>query len=211
MAERPFIFKAGSKELILPVTPASYRVEEGVNVEIVNIHSLGDIIVMGYGTLATITIDCMLPANNYPFADDDDPEPYINQFKKWLKQKKELRFIVGGTGVNVPVKIERFAYGEQDGTNDVYATITLRKFRNPAPIQISAPPSANKARAAVAVAGASEKAYKAVYGDTLSAICRREYGDGSAATYNKLAAHNNKPNPNILMTGEILKIPKPLP
>lgn len=211
MAERPFIFKAGSKELILPVTPASYRVEEGIHVEIVNIHDLGDIIVLGYGTLATINVDCMFPANNYPFADDDDPDPYINQFKKWRKQKKALRFIIGGTGVNIPVKIERFSHGEQDGTNDVYATITLREYRNPAPVQISTPPSANNTREAPATAGASVKTYTVVYGDTLCAICRREYGDGSAATYNKLAAYNGKSNPNILMTGEILKIPKPLP
>ena len=42
MPRRKFIFKGGGKELVLPVTPESYQVEKGINVEVVNIHQLGD-------------------------------------------------------------------------------------------------------------------------------------------------------------------------
>ena len=36
MSRRKFIFKGGGKELVLPVTPDSYQVEKGINVEVVN-------------------------------------------------------------------------------------------------------------------------------------------------------------------------------
>ena len=212
MAEREFIFRQGSKELILPVTPDSYTVGTGINVEIVNIHELGDAILTGYGTLATIKINCMLPANAYSFARDDDPEPYISQFEKWVKQKRRLRFIVGGTGVNIPVVIKDFSYGETDGTNDIYADLSLREYPVlTAPQVTAAAAGASTARAASDSGGSSVQSYTAVYGDTLSGICRKFYGNGTADYYNRLAKYNGKANPNILMTGEVLKIPTPLP
>jgi len=212
MAERDFIFRQGSTELILPVTPQSYEVSKGLNVEMVNIHELGDAILTGYGTLATIKISCMFPANDYSFASDNDPQPYINQFAKWVEEKRRVRFIVGGTRVNVPVIIEEFRYGENDGTNDVYATIIMREHRILAPVQVAAPPDANTSRGdGESGSGTSEQSYTAVYGDTLSGICRKFYGNGSADYYNRLAKFNGKSNPNILMTGEVLRIPTPLP
>lgn len=170
MAEREFIFRQEAKELILPVTPGSYRVGVGVNIEIVNIHELGDAILTGYGTLATIQIDCLLPANSYRFAQSSSPKRYITQFTQWVNDKARLRFIVGGAGVNIPVVIESFQYGEQDGANDIYATITAREYRVLAPVQIKKA-AVNAARTeAPAGKGVSVQQYTAAYGDTLSGI-----------------------------------------
>lgn len=187
-------------------------VEKGINIETVNIHMLGDVILSGYGTLATIKVNCMLPANSYPFASDSSPEPYINQFNRWVSQGRKLRFIVGGTGVNIPVKLQSFQHGENDGTNDVYATITMREYRDVEATETAATSSiANPRAKSDQVEKPGVQNYIAIYGDTLSSICRKYYGDGSAATYNRLAAYNGKANPNLLMTGETLKIPQPLP
>lgn len=211
MADRPFIFRQSSKELVLPVTPESYRVEKGNNIEIVNIHELGDAVLVGYGILATIKVSCLLPANDYPFADSDDPEPYIDQFQKWIRQKRRLRFIVGGTGVNVPAVIENLQYGESDGTNDVYADITLREYRTLDPVQLTAPPTANSPRFVENEDRAGMQTHKIVYGDTLSALCRKYYGDGSQKMWEKLAVYNNQPNPHLVPLGTVLNFPNPLP
>ena len=68
---RKFIFKYNTRgydnELILPVTPESFQVEKGTRMETVNIHELGDVVLAGYGTLCTLKIDCMFPAQKYPF------------------------------------------------------------------------------------------------------------------------------------------------
>lgn len=210
MSERKFIFRGGSRELTLPVTPQSYRVENGVNIEVVNIHELGDVILTGYGTLATIKIPCMFPAQNYSFARSGNPDRYVEQIQKWVKKKTKLRFIVSGTGVNVPVVIQNFSYGEQDGTNDVYADLILREYRTLKAVRVQTS-SANRPRTPVVkTSGASLQTYTIKYGDTLCGVCRKYYGDGSYAKALKLAAYNGIPNANIIYVGQVVKIPQPL-
>lgn len=212
MARRKFIFRdlsgSASPELVLPVTPDRYQVETGVNVEVVNIHALGDAVVMGYGTLATININCMFPSRSYSFSTGGGAQSYIQRFEKWVREKTDLRFIVGGTGVNIPVRIQSFSYGERDGTNDIYADIILREYRSLKPARLSGSAD-SKARAAAEPSGET-KTHPIVPGDTLSAICRKYYGDGSPAVYKKLAAYNNIPNPDLIYAGNTLTIPFPL-
>lgn len=196
--------------MVLPVTPDGYRVEKGINIEVVNIHELGDAILTGYGTLATIKISCMFPANDYPFSRDDDPDSYIAQFEKWVQKKTKLRFVVGNTGVNVPVVIQSFTYGEQDGTNDVYADIILREYRTLKAVKMANTAASKPREQVVKTSGASVSNYTIVYGDTLCGICRRYYGDGSYAKALKLAAYNGIPNANIIYVGQNVKIPQPL-
>jgi len=210
MADRPFIFRGDGEELVLPVTPESYQVGCGINVEVVNIHELGDVIVTGYGTLQTIKISCLFPANDYPFSSDSDPDYYIQQFKGWVENKTRLRFIIGNTDVNVPVIVESFTYGERDGTGDVYAEITLREYREIVPQQVTTNPGASKARPLLAPKSGI-KTYTTKAGDTLEAICRAEYGDGSWEMCSRLARYNGMIHTGLLAVGITLKIPKPLP
>ncbi len=212
MTDRPFIFRKDNLEMVLPVTPSSYQVEKGINIEVVNIHELGDAIMTGYGTLATIKIDFLLPTREYPFSLSSDPEPYITQIESWLKERDRLRFIVGGTQINIPVIIEHLNYGEQDGTNDIYASIVLREYRDLATVQVQTSPAASAPRESpTAVLSQTVENYLIKPGDTLSGICRKYYGDGSAAVYKKLAAYNDIKNPHLIIAGKTIKIPKPMP
>ena len=172
-----------------------------------NIHEVGDADLLGKPTLAAIRLECLFPANDYPFAHAElDPYDYVNTFKKWARSGKTLRFIVSDTTVNLPVRVESISYGERDGTNDVYATISLREHRTLAAPETESTPGDNDERTEDEPEG-DIKTYTAVYGDTLCSICRRFYGDGSAKYYNALAKYNGKANPNLLATGEVLKIP----
>ena len=47
--------------------------------------------------------------------------------------------------------------------------------------------------------------YTVAAGDTLSAICRRFYGD--ATLYGRLAAANGIANPNLIHPGQVLRLP----
>ena len=49
--------------------------------------------------------------------------------------------------------------------------------------------------------------YTIVSGDMLSVICRRYYGNGSAAYYNALAAYNGIANPHLIYPGTTITIP----
>ena len=102
---RKFIFKYGEgSEYILPISPKSFKVDYGIRVETVNIHTMGDVNIAGYSTLSTIGIDCMFPSKKYPF-------------------------VVGTYHENPYTSAEMFIKWAEDGTNDIYASIKLRQVR----------------------------------------------------------------------------------
>lgn len=183
-ANRRFIFRAGSRELILPVTPGEYQRRNAVSVETVNIHSLGDVNLKGNRTLDTINIECLLPARGYPFSDSSDPQPYVDQLRKWCNSGTVVRFIIGNTGVNLPCIIEDVSFGERDGTNDVYAKITLREYVRLRAARTQAMPDSNAPRAPMETDLTVEEAiqrqnytmYQPQELDTIASVSRKVFG-----------------------------------
>lgn len=203
--QRKFIFKDGDVEVLLPVTPPSFSIEHGINIETVNIHMIGDVNIAGYGTLAAIKIDCEFPARIYPYSfSNQDPYILVDTFKKWIDDKKILRFIIYDTPVNIAVLVQSINYSEKDGTNDVHAAITLREYREVVVNKETDKENKIKDRL-LDVQPIMTSPYTIVKGDTLSGICKRFYGD--ASLYPKLAAVNNIKNPNLIYAGNTLVIP----
>lgn len=204
--QRKFIFRDKDRELQLPVTPPSFTIEHGINIETINIHTLGDVNIAGYGTLATIKIDCLFPAQQYSFSTgSQEPYSYVEIFKKWSSEREIVRFIIPDTPVNMPVLVQDVAYSEQDGTNDVYSSITLREYRELNVVKIESSGSGNKTRVASTSTVPATNSYTVKKGDTLSAICRKFYGN--ASLYPKVAAANNIKNPNLIYPNQVIKLP----
>ena len=206
---RKFIFKdpVANTELVLPITPGSFEVSHGIRIETVNIHTLGDMNLAGYGTLCSFKIDCMFPSQPYPFVQNliySDPYKYIQALESFCDARRVIRFIVSDTMVNVPVLIEDIAYGEKDGTQDVYAAISLKKYRTLTAAKGPSEDTQNNSRSTEA-ASAKINGYMVKSGDTLSAICRAFYG--SASLYPKLAKYNGIKNANLIYPGQYIKIP----
>lgn len=206
---RKFIIKDIEKntELLFPITPSNFNVSYGITFETINIHDVGEVALAGNKALSEIKIDCMLPANKYSFNHpntDLNPYNYIKKFEEWCKNKVLLRFVISKTNVNKQVKIKEISYGEQDGTNDVYATITLQEYHVLKQYQNN--PTKNNSRTDEKVVKATT--YTVKKGDTLYAICKKYYGNPQL--YNKLASYNNIKNPNLIYIGKILNIPSKL-
>ncbi|MDF2511004.1 MAG: LysM protein [Herbinix sp.] len=202
---RNFIFKVNKTETVLPITPPSFEVSHGINVETINIHTLGEVILPGYETLSTIKIDCMFPAKKYPFNQPKiklNPYYYIKKIEDWCNDHTILQFIVSNTAVNVKAIVSSISYGERDGTGDVYATIELREYRELSVVQKNK--TGNGTRVSDKIA-AETNIYKVKSGDTLWAICRKYYGD--ATLYPKLASYNNIKNANLIKVGLKLQLP----
>jgi nucleoid-associated protein YgaU len=204
---KKIIFKDTKKntELILPVTPPSFEVSHGINIETVNINTLGDVALAGYGTLPTFKVNCMFPAREYPFNQPSaelDPYVYVNKFEAWCDSHTVLRFIVSETIVNAPVLISDISYGEKDGTGDVYATITMRKYRELSSVQTNNTGNSGRSIEKTTVA---TKNYTVKSGDTLGSICRKYYGDSSVSA--KLASFNGIKNKNLIIANSTIKLP----
>lgn len=201
-----FILTDGKTELVLPVTPDSFNLTYGNRIETINIHEVGDVNIAGYGALAAPRIDCLFPAHDYPFiqpgANTADPYSYVAQLQKWIDDKVVIRFIISDSPVNLKALVEEIEYGEQDGTGDVYAGISLRQYRELAAVQTGTAENTIRTQLAPVT---TAKTYTVVAGDTLSAICRKFYGN--ANLYPQLASFNKLKNANIIRVGDVLQLP----
>lgn len=205
---RKMIFKTErGEEVVLPVTPKSYTVRDGMTVQTVDVHELGPYSVPTYETREQFQLVCLLPSSNRPYCVRyTEQAVLLSWLKRQIAEKVKMRFIVSDTAVNIPVYMTEIEYGEQDGTNDLYVTLTVQPYNTLSAPTVQASTKATAAAAREAMAQQTkETTYTVKSGDTLWSIARKFYGDGSL--YPKLAACNGIKNPNLIYVGQVLKIP----
>ena len=204
---RKIVFVGGGRELVLPVTPPSFEVGHGIKIETVNIHGVGDLRIAGYTTLDNPSISSFFPAQHYNFcvAPFVDPYELVKQFEAWSNARTVCRMIITGTSINMPVLIENIRYGEKDGSNDVYYTLSLTEYR-----YVTVTPSASRAvtletARPVTVQPSIPQTHTVASGDTLRSIARKYYGD--ASKYADIASANGIKNANVIRVGAVLTLP----
>lgn len=199
--------------LIMPVTPSSYSWGQGKRMETININQMGDVYRPGGQTRFSGSFDFLLPAQDYPWIEAGgraDPQYYLDYLTAWASDDETVRMIITGTEINALVYIEDVSYGEQDGTGDMYVTVSVREFSDLEAAQVATvKTNAQNSGRSGDSSGSSGKtqSYTIVKGDTLSIICRRYYGKSTAKYYNALASYNGIKNPHLIYPGTVLKIP----
>ena len=208
----------GASALLMPVMPSSYNWTNGKKMETINISQLGDVFRPGGRARFSGSLEFLLPAQRYAFMEAQarpDPQYYLDALDAMAASDEPVRLIITGTDINVLVYIEEVAASERDGTRDRYATVTMREYVDLIAVEAviasgrdtgngARPDSAAGADAQTVGEGAS---YTIVSGDTLSAICRRYYGESTSAYYNALAAFNGISNPHLIYPGTTITIP----
>lgn len=196
--------KDKSESLQLPVPPSQFQIVRANNNTTVDITTAGELNLIGKSKLATISFDTFFPNQNYYFCQYTGfPKPYdcIKLIEKWRTSSNPIRFIVTGTDINMAASIEEFDYGEQDGTRDVYFSLSLKEYRF---IGNSAASSSSATSAVVRQTKAVPTTYTVKKGDTLFSIARKVTGDSS--NYAEIASQNGITNPNEIYVGEALVI-----
>lgn len=192
--------------LTLPVTPKSYPMAAGRAVERLDMAQTGQIALPGLQSLFSEQLEFELPARAYPYLTASAvPEPsyYIDLLTAWSRDANVCRYIVSGTDINSPVLLGPLSYGESDGTNDVQCKLPLYEYRflDEARVETVTQNSGRSVETPPQTAGS----YTVVKGDSLWAICKKFYGDGSLAY--KLATANGIKNPNLIYPGQALTLP----
>ncbi|MDE6590150.1 MAG: LysM peptidoglycan-binding domain-containing protein [Oscillospiraceae bacterium] len=192
--------------LTLPVTPTSYPMGAGRAVERLDMAQTGQVALPGLKTLFTGTLEFELPAIAYSYMTAGavaEPQHYISLLAAWSRDANVCRYIVTGTEVNLPVLLGPLEYGESDGTNNVQCKLPLYEYRYLDEVQVEkvTQNSGRQVETPLQTAGS----YTVVKGDSLWAICKKFYGDGSLAY--KLATANNIKNPNLIYPGQVLTLP----
>ena len=127
------IWLKGSKRFRFPVIPSSYQVTDEHENNTININSLGEIDLGGKRNLKQVSFSSFFPKND---------ESYVNHFsmspKECVKRIESIKnsnggvckFIATGVPINIKCRIISFTWGEQDGTGDIYFSITIQEHRD---------------------------------------------------------------------------------
>lgn len=203
-----FLDVVSGAELVMPTyAQAGYAWRHGMGMETVSLSELGNVVVPTVRTLCAEPLNILLPAHDYAFnvpGASLNPWTYLETLERRCDARSIQRYIVTGTPVNAAVYIKEITYTEPDGTEDMVATIQLQEAKAPKaiPAAASLELELNSREGDNGLIGST---YTVVQGDTMWAIARRFYGDGSLCW--QLAAYNSIRNANVIRPGQVLKIP----
>lgn len=202
-----FLNSKTGEQLTMPVTPPDFHVETGRSITQLDMAQTGQVNLPGLEALFNEQQTFLLPssARNYTVSGySGDPYTVVNTLTQWSLSGDVLRLIVTETPVNLPILLAPVRYGEEDGTGDVYVTLTMRQYRELAAETTEQADTGNAGRAQPQAVKAAS-IYTVVRGDTMWGIARRYYGTGTLAW--KLASYNGIKNANLIYPGQKVTIP----
>ena len=217
-------FKTKDKAIRLPVIPSEFERVIDAGYDANAIIGLGDVAVLTSNGLAQLSLSSFFPNNEYSFNEYSNvPKPYdmVRYFKEWKNKGTVVRVIFTGTDINQEMYITNFAYGEKDGTGDVYYNMDLLEYR---PIIVptitennsnntqntNRPTDTNNNNSNKNNTNNTQKTHKVKKGDCLWDIAQKYYGKGSL--YPKIKEANKSKYPslaknNVIYVGMELIIP----
>lgn len=118
----------------LPVLPAEFKIQSSMKNETYDVISQGEIKLIGMPALKSIALESFFPNKKYSFSRNNEYRgwQYVEAIEKWKSRRVPIRLIISEASrdiINMPCTIESFEYGVQDGTGDIYYTLTLSEFK----------------------------------------------------------------------------------
>ena len=214
--------------MMLPIPPAKMKAGIGSANKTYTLIDEGEVSRLKGAPLENISFEFLLPSQQYPFALYKNgflaPTVFIESLKALKADKKPFQFIVTRQTpsgrvlhtTNLKVSLESFEISESaDNGLDFMVSVELKEYRTPQTL-ITKLTTVGTAVVGT-VQGVREannspepktgtKKYTVKKGDTLWAIAKKYYNDGSK--YSKIAEENNLVDPNKISIGQELIIPK---
>ncbi|QPQ30979.1 hypothetical protein [Lysinibacillus sp. JNUCC 51] len=115
----------------LPIVPSEFKVSSPMTNEVFTTVNQGDIKLIGQRGLKAISISSFFPKRHYSFSRDRTYEgwKYVNIIESWIDKRVPIRLIITSTPINLAMTIENFEYGPQDGSGDIYYSLSLSEFK----------------------------------------------------------------------------------
>lgn len=192
----------------LPVNPPNFALEGNAKINGEGIVRYGDISIYGGRGLRKIEISCFFPNQEYSFnAYKNVPKPYtcVDNINSWFRRGSPIILTITGTNINNLFTISDFTYGEQDGTGDVYYTISFVEYINTNTGSSNVGSNAGssnenkrpneKTDSKTDANTGKQKVHKVVKGDNLWDIAQKYYGKGSE--YPKIKNANSSKYPSL--------------
>lgn len=133
MLKNSFVFyiKTKDRTIKLPVPPPSIKVNFGSMNKTVNLLNFGELNLIGENKLREWSISSFFPRRNHSYCKCKPLHPswYCKFIDNIIYNKEVIRIIVPGTRLNNACTIESFEWSIQDGSRDVYYTITFKEHK----------------------------------------------------------------------------------
>lgn len=114
----------------LPIVPSELKIPSPENHTKMDTISQGEIKLLGPDGLKEFAISSFFPKRHYPFSRDTKYKgwEYVELIEAWRKRKVPMRIVVTDTPINMAYAIDNFEYGVQDGSGDIYFTLSVSEF-----------------------------------------------------------------------------------
>ena len=199
-------FKYRGKKYKLPVNPEEIKRSRELNVETYQVLGTGQVSIPSHCGLEGFSFEAEFPSQEYHYLNSGaraDADYYEKMFRKAQKNMEPIRFIASNDitdDISILALVKSVDSVEKAGEEGdkryvaVQTPVATVKQEEPA-----ASPESNPAVT-------ENKTHTVQKGDTLWAIAKRYYGNGSQ--YPKIASANPFiKNPNLIYPGQVLSIP----
>ncbi|WP_129599500.1 hypothetical protein [Anaerophilus nitritogenes] len=119
----------------LPILPSSIMISSPHNNNVFTSISAGDLKIMGNRGLKSMILSSFFPLKNDRYNNkiqqnkDHEGWEWVEIIESWIDRGIPIRLVVTDTPINIAMTIDNFEYGVQDGTGDIFYTLTLSEFR----------------------------------------------------------------------------------
>lgn len=216
-------------KLLLPIAPSKLQLKINNQNKTLTLINDGEINILKKAKLTDLDFDALVPQVKHPFALYKDgfqkASYYLEKFETLKTSQEPFQFIVTRTlpngkmlfDTNMKVSMEDYKVKEDSKEGfDLVVSISLKQYRDYGTKTANVTFTSSKPKATVQATRPAEsspapkttgKTHKVVKGDTLWAIAKKFYGNGSQ--YPKIANANKDKvkNPNLIYPGQVLTIP----
>ena len=205
-----------SQKVRFPVLPELFRVTNGSMNKSVDIVGLGEIIIKQDRTAYGVEFESFFPAASFPgiqVSSITSPQTLKDTILSFKNSDKPSHFIITGANINIFCVIEDFPFEERGGdVGTIYYSLKLKEYREVSARQIKVDVTTRKASLPAQTETRTDnrvqpKTYTVKKGDCLWNIAAAQLGSGSR--YTEIASLNSDiiKNPNLIYTGQVLKLP----
>jgi len=202
------VLTQGGSRVLFPVLPSAYQISSGQNNTTVNVNAVGEVNLLGWPNLDSISWSSIFPRRAAPYSVTDimTPFDYVQALTRMKAEGPMDLHLLDVLAIHVT--IESLTWGEKDGTGDIEYSIDLKRYIyiNSEGVVTKTILSGGQGRA-MPDAPRGGKTYIVKAGDNLLSIARRELGISDWSGIYALNESVIGPDPTVLKPGLRLTMP----
>ena len=212
-------------KMLCPVAPSKLQLKITNKNKTITLIDQGEVNILKQAGLTEISFDLLLPNSEYPFATYKsgfmNAQYFLGELETLKADKKPFQFIVTRAfpngkvlfDTNMKVSLESYEIKEEAKEGfDVIVSVKLKQYREFGTKTLTTSSTGvsqvkPQRSTETSPAPSTSKSYTVQKGDTLWAIAKKYYGNGSKYTVIANANKNTIKNPNLIYPGQVLTIP----